>query len=132
LDFYFRVGASYAFVRVLSPVTLAYRRHIGNISITSSTLYDGAVELLMREVEGHYPGGKMREKERWKLLSRMARPVALSCLKDGLEAEAWNLYRQTFKANLLLGRLRFLTAFVLLALLAKAMPRKMKSAVGAN
>src|SRR5262249_1675155 len=109
LDFFFRVGASHDFVRVLSPVTLAYRRHVGNISTASAALYDGAVELLMREAKGHYPGGKMRKKERWELLSRMSRPVALSCLNEGLEAEAWSLYRQSFKMNLRSGRVRFLT-----------------------
>jgi glycosyltransferase involved in cell wall biosynthesis len=120
LDFYLRVGASHDFVRVLSPVMLGYRRHVGNISTRSSALYDGAIELLIREVKGCYPGGKTREKERWELLSRMTRPVALACLNEELKTEAWTLYRHSFKLNLRLGRFRFLTGFVLVALLAKA------------
>jgi hypothetical protein len=57
LDFYFRLGTSRDFVRVLSPVTLAYRRHTGNMSTVPPALYSGAVELLIREAEGRYPGG---------------------------------------------------------------------------
>jgi glycosyltransferase involved in cell wall biosynthesis len=84
LDFYCRIGASHDFVRVLSPVMLGYRRHVGNISTTASALYDGAIELFKREAKGYYPGGKMREKERWELLSRMARPVAFNVSKRGI------------------------------------------------
>jgi glycosyltransferase involved in cell wall biosynthesis len=119
-DFYFRIGARYEFVRVLSPVTLAYRRHAGNISTTSSALYHGAIELIRREAKGNYPGGKEREKERWELLGRVIRPVALACLNDGLETEAWNLYQESFKINLRLKRVRFLTGFPLAALFVKA------------
>ena len=119
-DFYFRLGARYEFVRVLSPVTLAYRRHAGNISTASSALYHGAIELIRRETKGYYPGGKDREKERWKLLGRIIRPIALACLNDGLETEAWNLYQESFKINLLLGRIRFLSGFPVAALFARA------------
>ena len=70
LDFYFRVGTCRDFVRVRSPVTLAYRRHTGNISTKLPPLYSAAAELLMREANSGYPGGREREKERWKLLGR--------------------------------------------------------------
>jgi glycosyltransferase involved in cell wall biosynthesis len=113
LDFYFRVGTCRNFVRVRAPVTLGYRRHPGNVSTAPAPLYSAAVELLRREANGGYPGGKARQMERWKLLSRTVRPVAVSCLKAGLAQEAWRLYRQSFLMNARLGRLRFLSGFAL-------------------
>jgi glycosyltransferase involved in cell wall biosynthesis len=111
-DFYFRAGACREFVRVCSPVTLGYRRHPGNISTALGPLYSAAIELLTREKNGRYPGGKARQKARWKLLARTIRPVALSCLKGGFVREAWRLYRQAFVMNARLARFRFLTGFV--------------------
>ena len=122
LDFYFRIGTSRDFVRVLSPVTLAYRRHAGNMSTVSLALYSAAVELLTREATGRYPGGEAREKERWRLLSRMVRPVAFSCFRAGRRDEAWRLYRQSFRINARLGRIRFLVGFVFYGVL-RADPR---------
>ena len=112
LDFYFRAGIYRNFVRVRAPVTLGYRRHPGNISLVPMALYPAAVELLKREANGLYPGGKERQTERWKLLSRIVRPVALLCLKAGLSHEAWQLYRQSFVMNARLQRFRFLAGFV--------------------
>jgi glycosyltransferase involved in cell wall biosynthesis len=112
LDFYFRAGTCRHFVRVRSPMTLGYRRHPGNMSTAPALLYSAAVEVLTRETNGLYPGGKVRQKERWKLISRTVRPVALSCLKAGLAHEAWRLYRKSFVMNARLGRFRFLTGFV--------------------
>jgi glycosyltransferase involved in cell wall biosynthesis len=113
LDLYFRLGTSSNFVRVISPVTLAYRRHSGNISRVAPALYYAATELLKREAEDGYPGGKEREKERCKLLTRMLRPVTLACLTSGFKAEAWQLYKQSFLMNARLGRLRYLVGFPL-------------------
>jgi glycosyltransferase involved in cell wall biosynthesis len=111
LDFYFRAGTSRYFVRVLSPATLAYRRHEGNISIALGPLYSGALRLLKQEALGVYPGGEARQWERWTLLSRMLRPVALACLRARRTDEAWQLYRQSFKMNARLRRFRFLAGF---------------------
>src|SRR5262249_36962296 len=58
LDFCFRAGISRDFVRVVSPVMLAYRRHSGNMSTAVLPLYSAAVELLTRERNGRYPGGR--------------------------------------------------------------------------
>jgi glycosyl transferase family 2 len=124
LDFYFRVGTCRDFVRVRAPMTLGYRRHSGNVSTAPGPLYFAAVELLRREASGLYPGGKVRQMERWKLLSRMVRPVAVSCLKAGLAREAWRLYRQSFLMNARLGRLRFLSGFALYGALGLTLGRR--------
>ena len=112
LDFYFRSGTCQDFVRVLAPATLGYRHHTGSTSTALMPLYSAAVELLIREKDGRYPGGTARQKQRWKLLSRAVRPVAFSCLSAGLGRKAWRLYRQAFVMNARLGKLRFLTGFV--------------------
>ena len=121
LDFYFRVGESNAFARLIRPVTLAYRRHPENISRVSSALYDGAIEILRREANGLYPGGHGRKRDRVELLSRMVRPVALSCLNAGLSAKAWDIYRMSFDVNLRSRRFRFLIGFFLKAVLREVM-----------
>jgi glycosyltransferase involved in cell wall biosynthesis len=114
LDFFLRAGLQRSFVRVVSPIMLAYRRHMTNVSTSPQALYLAAVQLLQKEFEGQYPGGQARRTQRWNLLTRMARPIALSCLKCGLHGEAWRLYFQTFLMNLRLLRLRFLGAFLFL------------------
>jgi glycosyltransferase involved in cell wall biosynthesis len=120
-DFYMRVGASDGFIYLQSPITLAYRRHPGNISISPSVLYQGAAELLMRESEGRYPGGTARQRERWQLLSRIVRPVAFACLKSGLENEAWRLYGQSIRMNVELRRFRFIAGFPLCSVLGRVL-----------
>jgi glycosyltransferase involved in cell wall biosynthesis len=116
-DFYMRTGTSAGFVYLRSPITVAYRRHPGNISISPSRLYRGAIELLTKESKGRYPGGKERKRERWQVLSRIVRPVVLACLKSGLENEAWRLYGQSVRMNIQLARFRFLIGFPLCGLL---------------
>ena len=116
-DFCLRIGMSRGFVLVNSPVTVAIRRHIGNMSTSPQAVYPAAEKLLIRESAGWYPGGKRRKQERWQLLSRMLRPVAMSCLRAGLVAEAWSLYRRSFRMNVRLGRFRFLIGFALYSFL---------------
>lgn len=124
LDFFLRVGAAGSFVRVLSPVILGYRRHEQNISRAPLALHSAAVELLNREVEGRYPGGKARKWERWQLLSRAVRPVAFACLRAGLRKQAWSIYRKAFRMNLRLVRLRFLVGFPIYGLHALVLGRR--------
>jgi len=113
-DLFLRAGLESSFVRVVSPIMLAYRRHMTNVSTSPHALYLGAVQLLQKEFKGQYPGGQARRTQRWNLLTRMARPIALSCLKSGLHGEAWRLYFQSFFMNLRLLRLRFLGGFLVL------------------
>ena len=107
-DLFLRLGTSPRLVRLRSPVTLAYRRHPGNISSGLRELCKGVTGLLTREYNQRYPGGKERRRERSKLLSSAVRPVVLSSLKGGIRREAWCLYRQGFWINLRSGRFRFL------------------------
>jgi glycosyltransferase involved in cell wall biosynthesis len=112
LDFYLRAGVFPDFVRISSPVTLAYRRHDGNVSTASKALYLAGVEILTREAMGDYPGSATRHIDRWVLISRALRPITMSCLRDGLPGEAWQLFRGSFSMNARLGRVRFLVGFI--------------------
>jgi glycosyltransferase involved in cell wall biosynthesis len=116
-DLCFRVGSASGFVRVRSPITLMYRRHDKSTATLLPAACAGAIAILTREAEGRYPGGRERRRQRWQLLGRMIRPIALSGVKAGLGAEPWRLYWRSFWMNARLGRFRFLIGFPLHGLL---------------
>jgi hypothetical protein len=111
-DFFFRTGTQPGFVRVRSPVTVGYRRHFGNISTSVQALDSAANDLLNHEFENRYPGARARKKQRWRLLTRVLRPIIFSLLRDGRATEAWRLYRRCFHMNVRLRRFRFLVGFI--------------------
>jgi glycosyltransferase involved in cell wall biosynthesis len=123
-DFYFRAGSAPGFVRVLSPVTLMYRRHDDSTAKLLPAACAGAIAILTREAEGLYPGGNERQAQRWQLLSRMLRPIALSGVRAGLGLQPWRLYCRSFRINVRLGRFRFLVGFVLYGLLSLLWTRR--------
>src|SRR5262249_14155428 len=116
-DFYLRVGSAPGFVRVHSPITLMYRLHDQSMTRLVPGLLTGAIAILNKEAEGRYPGGKERQMQRWQLLSRMIRPVALAGANAGLRNQSWRLYARSFRINLRVGRWAFLAAFPIRALL---------------
>src|SRR4029079_10201955 len=97
-------------------VTFAYREHSASVMKDVKRTLAGAWTKIRAERAGGYPGGKMRAKERRRILTRHTRPVTVSCLRQGLQREAWSLYASTFGWNAALGRLKYLTAFPFLAL----------------
>jgi glycosyltransferase involved in cell wall biosynthesis len=117
-DFYFRVGSAPGFVRLLSPITLMYRRHNNSTARLLPAACAGAIAILTREAEGLYPGGNERQRQRRQLLSRMLRPIALAGVRAGLRLQPWRLYCRSFWMNTRLGRFRFLIGFVLYGLLS--------------
>ena len=124
-DFFLRAGVLPRFVRIVSPATVVYRRHNEGLSRRNSEACDGAMRILNKEAQGHYPGGSARQLQRLTLMSRLVRPIALAALRDGLNDKAWRLYRRSFLTNLRLGRVKFLVGFLLVRLFAT---RKAKSA----
>lgn len=113
-----RLGAELGFVRVEAPPVFAYRRH--SESAVSSVQNSGRGVLAMIECEhtGGYPGGNNRRRSRREILSVHSRPASLACLRAGAQAEAWRIYRRTFRWNLCQLRLRYLLAFPLFSLRA--------------
>lgn len=115
-DFILRIANEPGFVRILSPPTLAYRVHDDNLTSVSQKTIDGIDYLLRQEQQGHYPGGRTRQRERRRILAKHVRPVSLSCLAGGDARTAWSLYRQTFRWNIGLGNWRYLVGFPVKAL----------------
>ena len=111
-DFYLRAGTLPGFVSIKSPITLTYRRAAGSLSTSEKAAFASATEILAREFAGRYAGGKVKETNRRRLVSRMLRYVALACLNAGLRREAWSLYWRSFWMNFRLGRFRFLSGFL--------------------
>jgi GT2 family glycosyltransferase len=116
-DLMLQMGTQPRFVQVTSPATVAWRRHGTSETANLAGSVLGAARLVAREKAGAYPGGKVRAKQRQKILTRHMRPVALECLRKGNQREAWRLYTSTIAWNVSLGRFRYLVAFPLIALI---------------
>jgi glycosyltransferase involved in cell wall biosynthesis len=117
-DLILRLGTAKGFVQIRNPVTLAWRRHSGSATVNFRRSFEGGVHLIEQERRGVYPGGGARARERREIITRHIRPTTLACLREGLRAEAWELYRATFRWHLALGRWKFLAGFPLKAMFA--------------
>jgi cellulose synthase/poly-beta-1,6-N-acetylglucosamine synthase-like glycosyltransferase len=118
-DLALRLGVTPNFVQITAPATFAYREHAVSAVKDLKRTVAGAWSQVCAERAGRYPGGDMRARERRRILTRHTRPVALACLRQGLRREAWKLYGATFGWNASLGRVKFLTAFLVLAGISK-------------
>jgi glycosyltransferase involved in cell wall biosynthesis len=118
-DLILQLGVMPGFVRILSPATLAWRRHpsseTGQVDRTAS----GALRLVVRERSGVYPGGAARSRERHRILARHIRPTAVACLRHRDVDRAWQLYRAAFGWHLELGSWKYIVAFPILWLGAR-------------
>jgi hypothetical protein len=70
-------------------LTFGYRKHEANITKAFEKNLAGARLQIRNERMGIYPGGKSRERERWHILSRQIRPVAVAAVENGNPAAAW-------------------------------------------
>jgi hypothetical protein len=116
-DLALRIGTAQGFVQITAPFTFAYREHPGNIAGDLGNNVDALKRQILYERSGEYPGGSVRRRQRWQILTRHVRPVAIACAKAKMWRDAWSLYWSTFGWHLALGRWLFLGAFPLLALL---------------
>jgi hypothetical protein len=116
-DLALRLGVAPGFVQITSPVTFAYRVHAANVRDNLGRTLAGLRCTLNAEKGDRYPGGTARARERREILTRHTRPVALECLREGNQREAWRLYASTFAWNVSLGRFRYLAGFPIIALL---------------
>lgn len=116
-DLALKLGVAPRFVQITAPVTFAYREHAANVKDDLGRTIAGIQYILTSEKCGRYPGGAVRAKERWEVVTRHVRPVALGCARKGYQGEAWNFYRSTFAWNVSLGRWRYLVGFPITALL---------------
>jgi glycosyltransferase involved in cell wall biosynthesis len=116
-DLALRLGVAPGFVQITSPATFAYRVHSANVKDNLERTLAGFRCTLNAEKGERYPGGRARARERREILTRHMRPVALQCLREGNQREAWRLYTSTFTWNVSLGRFRYLVGFPIIALL---------------
>ena len=110
-DLVLRMGILPGFVRIVAPVTLAWRRHPASETADMTSSVSGALRLLAREKAGAYPGGPERTRERQRILARHTRPIALACVKSRRWRQGWMLYRAILGWNIALGHWRYVLAF---------------------
>jgi len=116
-DLALRIGTALGFVQITAPHTFAYREHEGNIA---GDLHHNVAALshqIRSECSGEYPGGRSRRRQRWQILTRHIRPVAIACTKARMSSYAWSLYWSTFGWHIELRKWRFISSFPLLVLL---------------
>ncbi len=118
-DLALRLGDAPGFVQVTSPATYAYREHAGGIRHQLEKTLQGQLHQLKEEESGRYPGGRARARERWRLMGPHMRSCSIACLKDGLRAGAWTIYRRTLRWHLALGRWKYLAGFPILAITSR-------------
>jgi glycosyltransferase involved in cell wall biosynthesis len=107
-DFVMKCGVEPGFVQVVSPFTFGYRKHEANITKAFDKNLAGARLQIRNEKSGVYPGGKSRARERWHILSRQIRPVAVAALENRRPDAAWEIYKATFWWHLALQKWKFL------------------------
>jgi glycosyltransferase involved in cell wall biosynthesis len=107
-DFVMKCGVEPGFVQVINPFTFGYRKHEANITKAFEKNLAGARLQIQNEKNGVYPGGKSRARERWHILTRQIRPVAVAALQNGRIDAAWEIYKATLSWNLTLGKWKFL------------------------
>lgn len=115
-DMALKLGVAAGFVQITSPVTFGYREHAANVKDDLGRTLAGIRHIVLSEQRAGYPGGESRARERWEILTRHVRPVALECLRRKKQREAWSFYRSTFAWHLSLRRLKYLVVFPLVAL----------------
>jgi GT2 family glycosyltransferase len=118
-DLILQLGVMPGFVRILSPVTLAWRQHPTSETGQLDSAASGALRLVTRERSGVYPGGAARARARHRILARHIRPTAVACLRHRDLSRAWQLYRAAFDWHLELGSWKYIVAFPILWLAAR-------------
>jgi len=116
-DLILQLGTLPGFVRILAPLTLAWRRHPTSETGDFTSRVSGALRLLARERAGTYPGGVERLQERQRIIARHIRPTALACLWNGELTKGWKLYCSIIGWNILLGHWKYVVAFPMAAVL---------------
>jgi GT2 family glycosyltransferase len=124
LDLALKLGVAKGFIQITSPATFGYRTHATNVTSDLMKTVEGEWHQVRTEAAGGYPGGNQREVERWRILGRHVRPVALELLRTGRRKEAWKLYRATFHWQRRLRRWKYILGFPLIALLSSLRVRR--------
>lgn len=125
-DLSLKMGLSEGFVQIVRPQTLAWRLHSGGVTRDLPKSAAGCSLLMATERAGAYPGGERWAAVRRNIITSHTRPVSLECLKAGKIRMAFRVYVDTLAWHVRLGRLRYLAAFPILALVAPFRTRRTK------
>ena len=117
-DFGLRINHVGPCALVLSPVTIGYRRHGGNISGNAESFGFGARWLIRNERRGAYPGGATRRRIRRAVITRTARSASIACLDQARYRQAIAIYLETFRWHVAQARLKYLAGFPLKTIVA--------------
>ena len=117
-DLALRLGTADGFVHITKPFSFGYREHGVSAMKDFSRTVAGCHMNVRKERADAYPGGSARATARRRILTRHVRPVTLECLRMGLHADAWQLYRETFSWHVRLGRWKYLLGFPMKAFLS--------------
>lgn len=123
-DLSLKMGLSPGFVQIVRPLTLAWRLHRGGVTRELHKSVAGCSLLMTTERTGAYPGGERWAAVRRNIITSHTRPLSLDCLKAGAFGMAFRVYLDTLAWHVRLGRLRYLAAFPILALLAPFRTRR--------
>jgi glycosyltransferase involved in cell wall biosynthesis len=113
-DLILRLSDRPGFACVRQPLTVGWRRHPNSLTGDLSKTIDGIRFLISEERAGHYPGGPSRAHQRRRIITRHARPVIVTCVRQRSLGAALALYRSTFAWNLRAGHWKFLAAVPIL------------------
>ena len=112
-EIFLKLGEAKGLVHVTSPVTVAIRRHEGNLQRNVTMAAKGALLFIDRECRNMYPGKSDRKWTRRRIISRWTRTVSMQCLRAKYYRQAWEIYFRTFFWNLYLWRIKYLLGFPL-------------------
>ena len=121
-DLALRLGTAPGFVQIVSPATFGYRQaSTGQLTGNWKPQHPSAETLIANERSSQYPGADLRARERQRIISRHARPVALRLLREQEFVGAWKLYLSLLPWNISLGQWKFVLGFPTWAAWRKAM-----------
>lgn len=110
-DFGLRVNDVGPCVVILSPATIGYRQHGGNISSGARDFGEGVRWMIDAERAGRYPGGADRAPLRRRIITRTARSASMACLEQGLATDGLRIYADSIGWNARQGRWKYLIGF---------------------
>ncbi|MDB4265241.1 glycosyltransferase family 2 protein [bacterium] len=109
-DLVMQLGDAGKLAQITAPHTFAYREHDGSVMKNWDKNLAGVWNLVSNEKSQLFPGGRARQRERWRILGRHLRPVILESLRGGHRQEGVKLLRATLRWHLADRRFRFLAA----------------------
>ena len=114
-EFFLKLGLTKGLVHLVSPVTVAIRRHDGNLQHNVIMTAKGVLLFINKENRGLYPGGNELMPTRQNIIGRSARTISLQCLKYGHFVGAWSIYSKTFFWHLKQLKFKYLCGFPVLS-----------------